>query len=68
MLVLNRRRGEKLVIRSPAGDITLVVLEVHGPQVRLGVEAPRSVPVHREEVWRAIRQAEGGGGHNHDGG
>lgn len=38
------------------GDIVLTVLEVRGDQVRLGIEAPRSVDVHREEIYREFRE------------
>ena len=53
MLVLSRRRNEKIVIGD---DITITVLEVRGDQIQLGIQAPRSVPVHRWEVFRAIRE------------
>ena len=51
MLVLIRRRGEAIVVGD---DVKIVVLEVNGDQVRLGVEAPRAVTVHREEVYQEI--------------
>ncbi|MCC7077284.1 MAG: carbon storage regulator CsrA [Acidimicrobiia bacterium] len=54
MLVLSRRPNESIMI---GGDIVLTVLEVRGDQVRIGIEAPRSVDVHREEVYREIRDA-----------
>ncbi len=47
MLVLTRRVNERIVIGD---DIVVTVLEVHGDQVRLGIEAPREVKVFREEV------------------
>lgn len=47
MLVLTRRVNERIVIGD---DITVTVLEVHGEQVRLGIEAPRDIKVFREEV------------------
>ena len=55
MLVLSRRRNEKIVIGD---DITITVLEVRGDQIQLGIQAPRSIPVHRWEVVRAIHGAE----------
>lgn len=54
MLVLSRRVGERLVI---AGDIVVTVIEVRGEGVRLGIDAPRDVRVHRAEVLDAVRSA-----------
>ena len=52
MLMITRRPGEKIVI----GDgITIEVVEITGNTVRLGVDAPSSVPVYREEIWTAVR-------------
>lgn len=51
MLVLSRKKNESIVI---AGDIVITVVEVRGDKVRLGIVAPRDVPVHREEVHAAI--------------
>lgn len=53
MLVLSRKKNESIVIND---DVTIVVVEIRGDKVRLGVEAPRDVPVHRKEVWDAIRR------------
>lgn len=51
MLILTRAAGETIVI----GDgITITVMGMHGGQVRIGVEAPREIAVHREEVWLRI--------------
>jgi carbon storage regulator len=56
VLVLSRKRNEKIVI----GDrITVVVLDIHGEQVQLGIEAPREITVHRHEVYEAIRKDHG---------
>lgn len=53
MLVLSRKKNESIVIND---DITIVVVEIRGDKVRLGVEAPKEVPVHRREVFDAIRR------------
>jgi carbon storage regulator len=58
MLVLSRKKNESIVINN---DITIVVVEIRGDKVRLGVEAPKEVPVHRQEVYEAIRRSEAGG-------
>ncbi|MEV7972408.1 carbon storage regulator CsrA [Cellulomonas sp. NPDC089187] len=54
MLVLSRRVGERLVIGD---DIVVTVIEVRGDGVRLGIDAPRSVAVHRAEVLEAVTAA-----------
>jgi carbon storage regulator len=54
VLVLTRRANQSIVI---GGDITVTVLEVRGDQVRIGIDAPKSVTVHREEVWVELSQA-----------
>lgn len=54
MLVLSRRAGEKIVIGD---DVTVTVLEVRGDVVRVGIDAPRSIRVHREEVHRELQAA-----------
>jgi carbon storage regulator len=53
MLILTRRLGETIRIGP---DIVVTVLGVNGQQVRLGIEAPKDVPVHREEVFARIQQ------------
>lgn len=53
MLVLTRRPGESIVIGH---DIRVTVLEVRGDQIRVGIDAPRTIKVHREEVYREIEQ------------
>jgi len=55
MLVLSRKKDESIVINN---DITIVVVEIRGDKVRLGVEAPKEVPVHRREVYDAIARGE----------
>lgn len=53
MLVLSRKQGEKVVIN---GNISVIVVEVRGDKVRLGIDAPTDVPIHRQEVYDAIRE------------
>ena len=55
MLVLSRKKNESIVINN---DITIVVVDIRGDKVRLGVEAPKEVPVHRREVFDLIKQNE----------
>lgn len=52
MLILSRRSGEKLIIGD---DVELTVLGIKGNQVRIGVNAPKDVAVHREEVYLRIQ-------------
>ena len=53
MLVLSRKKNESIVIND---NITIVVVEIRGDKVRLGVEAPKEVPIHRREVYDAIQR------------
>jgi carbon storage regulator len=57
MLILTRRVGETVVIGN---DVTVTVLGVKGNQVRLGVNAPREVAVHREEIYERIKREQAG--------
>ncbi len=51
MLVLSRKKNESIVIND---DVVITVIEVRGDKVRLGIQAPREIPVHRKEVRDAI--------------
>ena len=53
MLIVTRRIGERIMIGS---DTNVTVLDVHGTQVRLGIDAPKKVAVHREEVYQRIQR------------
>lgn len=52
MLVLSRKKNESIVVNN---DIVITVVEIRGDKVRLGIVAPKDVPVHRQEVYDAIR-------------
>ncbi len=55
MLVLTRKANESIVIRD---NIVITVVEIRGDKVRLGIEAPKEVPVHRREVYEAIKRGQ----------
>ncbi len=59
MLILTRRAGETVMIGS---DITITVLGVKGNQVRIGINAPKDVAVHREEIFERIQSEKTDGG------
>jgi carbon storage regulator len=64
MLILTRRVGETVVIGD---NVDVTVLGVKGNQVRIGVKAPKEVPVHREEIYDRIVREKNGNGKNGDG-
>lgn len=55
MLILTRRVGESLMVGD---DVTVMILGMRGNQVRIGVDAPKDIPVHREEIYRRIREGD----------
>ncbi|NCF74429.1 MAG: carbon storage regulator CsrA [Gammaproteobacteria bacterium] len=59
MLILTRRAGETVMIGN---DVTITVLGVKGNQVRIGINAPKDVAVHREEIFERIQSEQSGGG------
>ena len=54
MLVLSRRSNESIII---AGNITVTVLEIRGDHVRIGIDAPREITIHREEIHAELARA-----------
>ena len=59
MLIFSRRVGETLMIGD---EVTVTVLGVKGNQVRIGINAPKTVAVHREEIYERIKREQEGGG------
>ena len=55
MLVLSRRKDESIMVGE---DVEVTIIDVRGNKVRLGISAPRSIPVHRKEVYDAIHRSE----------
>jgi carbon storage regulator len=58
MLILTRRVGETLMIGN---DVTVTVLGVKGNQVRIGINAPKTIAVHREEIYERVKREQEGG-------
>ncbi|MBR1598321.1 MAG: carbon storage regulator CsrA [Lachnospiraceae bacterium] len=54
MLALSRKANESIIIGN---DIEITILEVKGEQVKIGIKAPKSIPVYREEVYQQIRES-----------
>jgi carbon storage regulator len=53
VLIITRRAGQKIMLGD---DVTVHVMEIVGNSVRIGVEAPKSLPVYREEIWAAVKE------------
>ena len=53
MLIITRKPGEKIMLGD---DVVIHVMEIVGNSVRVGIQAPRSLPVYREEIWDAVRE------------
>jgi carbon storage regulator len=52
VLIITRKQGEKIMLGD---EIVVHVMEIVGNTVRVGIQAPRSIPVYREEIWNAVR-------------
>jgi carbon storage regulator len=53
MLILTRRVGETVIVGN---DVTVTIVGVKGNQIRIGISAPKNVPIHREEIYERIRR------------
>jgi carbon storage regulator len=53
VLIITRKPGEQIMLGD---DVVVHVMEIVGNSVRIGIQAPRSVPVYREEIWDAVRK------------
>jgi carbon storage regulator len=53
VLIITRRPGEKIMLGD---DVVIEVIEVSGSSVRVGIAAPKSIPVYREEIWRSVKE------------
>ena len=53
MLIITRRAGEKVMVGD---DVVVHVMEIVGNSARVGIEAPKSLPVYREEIWAAVKE------------
>lgn len=56
MLVLSRKRNEKIIIGSGENKIEIMIVDIKGDKVRLGIQAKAEIPIHREEVWNIIQK------------
>ena len=55
MLVLTRNSGETIIIGDKKEKVTVTLLNIKGNQAKIGIEAPRSIPVHRKEIYERIK-------------
>lgn len=53
MLILSRKEGEAIIINN---NIRVIVLEIRKKQIRIGIEAPKNMGIHREEIWLRIQE------------
>jgi carbon storage regulator len=60
MLIITRRPGEKIMLGD---DVVIEVIEVSGSSVRVGIQAPKSLPVYREEIWKSVKAEQASAGY-----
>ena len=60
MLIITRRPGEKIMLGD---DVVIEVIEVSGSSVRVGIAAPKSLPVYREEIWKSVKDEQASAGY-----
>jgi carbon storage regulator len=53
VLIITRRAGERIMVGD---DVVVEIMEIVGNSVRVGIQAPRSLPVYREEIWEAVKE------------
>ena len=56
MLVLSRQKDESIIIGEGVDKVEVTIVDVRGDKVRLGINAPRKIPVHRKEIYEAIQR------------
>lgn len=60
MLVLSRRKDEEIIIGEGENQVSVMIIDVLGDKVRLGINAPKDIPVHRKEVYESIQREKSG--------
>jgi carbon storage regulator len=63
LLIITRRPGEKIMLGD---DVVIEVIEVSGSSVRVGIAAPKSLPVYREEIWKSVKDEQARAGYAAD--